>query len=140
MTPKQCLEQVSILEYKIKIKLEQIQELRSKAQNCTQVLSERVQSSPSEGNLANIVAKIADFEHELDCLIDSQIDAKREIIKIIDAMSDKSLMELVDRKYLKGENLVTIAYKMNYSYAHVRRMHSRALKEVKKIMLQNDTQ
>lgn len=129
MTAKQYLMQVQAYEYKIKLKIDQIIEERSKAEKCSAVLSERVQTSICGDSLSSIIAKIYDYEKELNILIDKQIDIKRNIISKLDLMMDDRYIEILDRKYLKGHNLIKIAYEMGYSYAQVKRFHGRALQK-----------
>ena len=121
MTPKKYLEQVYTLEVKINLKKDQIIEERARAQSCTAVLSERVQTSACGGSLQSIVAKICEFEKDMDRLIDELIDLKRDI-------------KILEMKYLKNMNLVQIAAEMNYSYRQVKRKHGWALEEFKQFM------
>lgn len=131
MKPKKYLEQVQELEVKINLKKDQIIEVRAKAESCTSVLSERVQTSPCGDSLPNIVSKICEFEIEMNRLIDEQIDLKLEIISKLDKMSNKDHIRILEMKYLKGMNLVKIASEMNYSYRQVKRKHGWALEEFK---------
>ena len=81
MTPKKYLEQIQILETKINLKKDQILEERARAQSCTAVMFERVQTSPCEDSLPNIINRICEFEKDMDNLIDELIDLKRDIIR-----------------------------------------------------------
>lgn len=134
MTPKKYLEQIQTLETKINLKKDQILEERTRAQSCTAVLSERVQTSACGGSLQSIVAKICEFEKEMDILIDKQIDLKREIISKFDKMTNTDHIKILEMKYLKNMNLVQIAAEMNYSYSQIKRKHGWALEEFKQFM------
>lgn len=134
MTPKEYLSQVRNYETKIGIKMDQIVEERTRAQNCTSVLSERVQTSPCGDSLPKIIAKICEYEEELDKLIDKQVDLKLEVVKKIDQLDNPDFVEILTRRYLRGEKLVQIACGMNQSYSQIKRKHGWALEEFKKYM------
>ena len=134
MTPKKYLEQIQILETKINLKKDQILEERARAQSCTVVMSERVQTSPCGDSLPNIVNRICEFEKDMDNLIDELIDLKRDIISKLDRMTNPDHIRILDMKYLKGKNLVEVACELNYSYRQVKRKHGWALEEFKQFM------
>nr|DAY22224.1 MAG TPA: Protein of unknown function (DUF1492) [Caudoviricetes sp.] len=134
MTPKKYLEQIQILETKINLKKDQILEERARAQSCTAVMFERVQTSPREDSLPNIINRICEFEKDMDNLIDELIDLKRDIIAKLDQMTNSDHIRILDMKYLKGKNLVEVACELNYSYRQVKRKHGWALEEFKQFM------
>lgn len=134
MTPKKYLEQVYTLEVKINLKKDQIIEERTRAQSCTAVLSERVQTSACGGSLQSIVAKICEFEKDMDGLINELIDLKRDIVGKLDKMSNPDHIKILEMKYLKDKNLVQIAAEMDYSYSQIKRKHGWALEEFKQFM------
>ena len=134
MTPKKYLEQIQTLETKINLKKDQILEERARAESCTAVLSERVQTSACGDSLPRIVDKICMFEREMDSLIDKQIDLKQEIISKFDKMANTDHIKILEMKYLKNMNLVQIAAEMNYSYSQIKRKHGWALEEFKQFM------
>lgn len=134
MTPKQYLEQINALDRKINIKIEYIAELRTKSQNCTQVLCERVQTSHSQDSLSAIISKIADTEHKVNKLIDEYVDLKNDIIAKLDKMQTSDYIEILNRKYFRCQTLLEIAYEMNYSYSQIKRKHGWALEEFKQFM------
>lgn len=134
MSPKEYLNQIKIIEVKIQIKMDQILEERTRAESCTALLSERVQTSACGDSLPNIIAKIQDYEKELDKLIDKQIDFKSEILGKIDKIDNPEFIEILSRRYVKGDKLVQIACDMNQSYSQIKRKHGWALQEFKKYM------
>lgn len=134
MTPKKYLEQIQILETKINLKKDQMLEERARAQSCTAVMFERVQTSPCEDSLPNIINRICEFEKDMDNLIDELIDLKRDIIAKLDRMTNPDHIRILDMKYLKGKNLVEVACELNYSYRQVKRKHGWALEEFKQFM------
>lgn len=107
---------------------------RARAQSCTAVMFERVQTSPCEDSLPNIINRICEFEKDMDNLIDELIDLKRDIIAKLDQMTNSDHIRILDMKYLKGKNLVEVACELNYSYRQVKRKHGWALEEFKQFM------
>lgn len=134
MTPKEYLKQINAIEAKIKIKQDQILIERARAESCTAAFGERVQSSNCGDSISHIVAKIWEFEKEMDVLIDELIDLKREVMSTFDKMTNTEHILILDKKYLKNKTLIEIAAEMNYSYAQVKRKHGWALEEFKKHM------
>lgn len=134
MTPKKYLEQIQYLEVKIALKIDQILRERARAESRTQVLSEKVQTSSCGDSLPSIIAKISEFEKELDRLIGELIDLKLEVIYKLDKMTNPENIKILDMKYLRGKSLVEIACDLGYSYRHIKRKHGWALQEFKKFL------
>ncbi len=74
---------------------------------------------------------------EYDMMVDAKVDelfaVKQEIQKAIFTVNDRTLRELLQRRYINGERWEKIANDMNYSYRHtIMELHPKALAEISK--------
>lgn len=132
MQEKKYLNKMKNLDYKIKLIKERLEEYKAKAENCSINMSDKVQSS-SCNDISNIVVQIQLLEDTLKSLVSKQLSMQTEVIEIISQMENPTYAEIINRKYLRGENLVSIAYHMNYSYSYIKSIHGKALLEFRKI-------
>jgi len=84
------------------------------------------------------LSRYADFAAQLDAQIDKLIDIKQEIAAVIAEVPDASLRALLVRRYMNFEKWEVIAVCLNYSRRQVTRRHGQALKEVSRILAEND--
>lgn len=134
MTAKQYLSQIEILDKRIQNKLSEEYQLRSLATNISvSNNSERVQTSGSGDRVGNIVAKIVDVQSEIDQIVDDYLKQKADVIHTIESVSVPNFYQLLFKKYVEYKSLNDISEEMGYSLQHVKRLHSQALNEVKKI-------
>lgn len=86
-------------------------------------------SGPSDV-VSEAVIKMCEVEEEIIAQIDRAVDLRREIRSAIDAVPDAIQREVLERRYIGMQSLEKIAVEMNYSYAHVLRLHGWALQQV----------
>lgn len=137
MTAKEYLSQYKDLNDSINAKLEQVGELRRKAQTVSSGSSDGTHSSTPHDRIGEITARIVDLEHEINEDIDRSIDLQREIRAAIATVSEVRLRTLLEYKYINLLTLDETAVRMNYSYPQICRLHGRALQSVK--MIWNDS-
>lgn len=133
MTLNDCIHRHKYLTELVTAKNSQCKELRAIAESM----------SPSSGfgasgqisdKVGKTVAKIVDLEREILSDIDDLIELKQTIYRGIKAI-DNPLYELVlERKILLGESLESIAEKINYSVAQVKRIYGVAKEKLKKMI------
>jgi len=132
MTPKEYLQQYRNAEDSINAKLDQIHKLRELATKTTQTLTaDNVQSSGSSDKISAIVSKIVDMEREVDAEIDKLQEIKKNVEKVISAVTNYTQRQVLTLRYINGLRWEEIAVKMNYTYRNVCYIHGRALSEVK---------
>lgn len=137
MTAKEYLSQYKDLNDSINAKLEQVGELRRKAQTVSSGSSDGTHSSTPRDRIGEITARIVDLEHEINEDIDRRIDLQREIRAAIATVPEVRLRTLLEYKYINLLTLDETAVRMNYSYPQICRLHGRALQSVK--MIWNDS-
>lgn len=136
MTAKEYLAQYRTLNDSINAKLEQVAELRRKAQTVGGN-SDGTHSSAPYDRIGEITARIVDLEREINEEIDRSIDVQREIRAAIATVPEARLRTLLEYKYINLLALDETAVRMNYSYPQICRLHGRALARVK--MIWNDS-
>lgn len=137
MTAKEYLTQYRTLNDSINAKLEQVAELRRKAQSAGGGSSDGAHSPLPYDRIGEITARIVDLEREINDEIDRSIDVQREIRAAIAAVPEARLRTLLEYKYINLLTLDETAARMNYSYPQICRLHGRALQSVK--MIWNDS-
>lgn len=137
MTTKEYLSQYRSLNDSINAKLEQVGELRRKAQTVSSGSSDGTHGSTPRDRIGEITARIVDLEREINEDIDRSIDLQREIRAAIATVPEVRLRTLLEYKYINLLTLDETAVRMNYSYPQICRLHGRALQRVK--MIWNDS-
>ena len=95
MTAKEYLSQYKDLNDSINAKLEQVGELRRKAQTVGSGSSDGAHSSTPRDRIGEITARIVDLEHEINEDIDRSIDLQREIRAAIATVPEVRLRTLL---------------------------------------------
>ena len=80
--------------------------------------------------MAAVVAKAADMQAELEGDIDRLIELQKEIVEVIEMLSDSRHREVLILRYVESMSYAEIANMMNYDPSWVWRMHEEALKEI----------
>lgn len=137
MTTKEYLSRYRWQNDRINAKLEQVAELRRKAQTVSSGSSDGTHSSTPRDRIGEITARIVDLEREINEDIDRSIDLQREIRAAIATVPEMRLRTLLEYKYINLLTLDETALRMNYSYPQICRLHGRALRSVK--MIWNDS-
>ena len=131
MTAKEYLSRYRFLNDDINAKLEQVAELRRKAQSVGGGNSTGTHSSQPYDRVGEITAKIVDLEREINEEIDRSVDIQREIRRSISTVPEQRLRTILEYRYINGLTFEQIAVKMNYSYKQTCRLHGKALSEIK---------
>ena len=131
MTAKEYLSRYRWQNDRINAKLEQVAELRRKAQTVSSGSSDGTHSSTPYDRVGEITARIVDLEREINDDIDRCIDIQREVLSAISAVPDERLRTLLEYKYVNCLTLEEIAVRMGYCYMQICRLHGKALSAVK---------
>jgi hypothetical protein len=135
MDAKCFLRQVEKLDARIRNKLIEQQQWRDIALGITANMDgERVQSSGARSKMAEAVEKCVDMEREIDGLIDSLIDTKKEVIAVIEQVDSPIEYDLLHKRYIQKMQLQDIADEYGREYGWATTTHGRALKSVQDIL------
>jgi len=132
MTAKEYLNQAYRLDQRINSKAEQIFKLRALASQTNATMSSMPRNaSPNHHRMEDIIAKIADFENDLNNDIDNLIDLEREITVTINAVENPDQQLLLSLRYLNFKSWEQIAVTLGYSMVYTFQLHKKALENVK---------
>ena len=83
--------------------------------------------------MGDMIAKIFDLREEISEMISEFLQKRQEIVRTIEQVEDPLLYNILFKHYVEYKSLVRIADEMGYSEIHMKRMHLKAISEVKKI-------
>lgn len=149
MTAKKYLQQIRLLDLKIDQKIQEKEDLLTRAEGRTAVSGDpnKVQTSRSADGPMRHVDEAVDLEHDIDRLIDTYTTVRDRIINQIHELDDARYVELLQLKYVgqrmksgrmhyyRLEEIACIMVKTNgqpYSYDHINQLHGEALREFSK--------
>lgn len=132
---KDFLRQVEKLDLRIKNKLIEQQQWKDLALGITANMEgERVQSSGNKSKMADAVERCVDMEAEINRLVDSLIDTKKEVIESIEGLDSPIEYDILHRRYIQFQSLQEIADHYGRDYGWATTTHGRALKNVQAIL------
>lgn len=139
MNAKEYLLQVRKLEHLISIKKEEIQRLRlTLGYKTVRYDIERV-SGGKPVSASETIARIVDYETELEKDVRRYIETKSDVLKTIDQLSDERYISVLYKRYFEFKRFEEISVDMNYHYRWVLKLHGKALLEVNKILQKQET-
>lgn len=147
MTAKEYLGQAYVIERRINIIRRKVQALRSALEY---KLPDFASSGSGSGGdkMSDSVARIVEYEHRADELVEKLIARRMEIEKVIDSLSDPIQREILERRYLlyepweghfdenTGEYIKGITDNMHFSARWIYKLHGIALKDISKSAVQ----
>ena len=135
MDAKEFLSRAFFLEQRIQSKQEQIAALRSLASRVTiSYGNEPVSHTRNVTSLQDTVEKILEAENELNRQIDTLVDTKLEIGRVIDRVENIQFRLILEKRYLLFRQWDDIGEEMGYSARWLQIRHHEALDEVQEIL------
>lgn len=135
MTAKTYLCRAYRLDLKIKLKLEQLQQLKALATKLTVTLQpDKVLGTKTRSPMEEAAVKIMAAEEHLNTQIDHFVDVKQEIAELIESIDAEEERLLLEQRYLCFRSWEQIAVEMDYCYSYVHRLHHRALNHVAAVL------
>lgn len=134
MTAKEYLSQISRLDRMIKNKLTELARLKELSYGLSAIPNEeRVQTTPNHDKIGTAVAKIIDMEKEIDIIVDTFIDLKKEVYQKIHMLKSPRHKYILIQKYIKYKSIYDIAEELKMTDRGCKKAHKRALEELEKI-------
>lgn len=133
MDTKTYLGQISKLNFRIKNKMEEINQLRDMA--CSISVSPKevnVQSSGEPDKMGSIVSKIADAEVELADSVERSLQKKKEIVQQIEMIPNANQYRILYNRYVLCKDWNVISVEMGCTFRNAMSIHGRALQEFEK--------
>ncbi len=94
---------------------------------------DKVQAQGEQQKMADAVARYVDIEHEIALIIDKLIDARKDVISVIEQLPAVEY-DLLHKVYVQCFTLDEYAARCGNSYSWATTIHGRALKEVQRIL------
>lgn len=130
MTAKEYLQQVRRMDRLINNKIAELEQLRTLATSTTAATDrEAVQTSGVSDKVGNVVANIVDLQAEINALVDSYIDKRKEIIAQLDSIEKQHPLfyAILHGRYIQFKKLQDIADNEGYAPQYIREQHGKAL-------------
>lgn len=135
MDAKEFLSRAFFLEQRIQSKQEQIAALRSLASRVTiSYGNEPVSHTSNVTSLQDTVEKILEAENELNRQIDTLVDTKLEIGRVIDRVENIQFRLILEKRYLLFRPWDDIGEEMGYSVRWMQIKRREALNAVQEIL------
>ena len=111
----------------IKERFEYIETLRTSIEKITTTLSDMPKGSRKiQDSMAEKIVQLEDSISELMERVLQADNKQKEILSQLDKVEQPYKL-ILDKVYIQGKTLVTVASEMNYSYVHMCREHGTAL-------------
>lgn len=134
MEAKEFLSQMKKINALIENKLAEVQQLKNLVTNTTGNPSpDKVQTDVNPHRMAATIAKYMDLESEIDADIDRLIDARKDIIRVIEQLSATEY-DVLHKLYVQDYTLQDIADKHKRSYSWAAAKHDEAVISVQIIL------
>lgn len=135
---KAYLSEIRRLDAVIDAKLAERDALYEMLTHITPTLKQDVVSSGGfqQDKMGNAIAKVTDLGNELDSVIDSFVDKKREASALLEQLDNPLHYQVLHKRYVLFHSFEKIAGDLNYSYRHVCFMHGRALQAFDAVLRQ----
>lgn len=136
MTAKEYLQQVRRMDRLINNKIAELEQLRTLATSITAATDrEAVQTSGVSDKVGNVVASIVDLQNEINALVDTYVDKRKEIIAQIDGIEKLQPLyyAILHGRYIQFQSLQQIADNEGYTAQYMRKTHGEALEFFKTV-------
>ena len=111
----------------IKGRLEYIEEYRSTIEKITTTLSDMpVGSKEVEDSMAEKIAIFLDNIDDIMTVVLKESEKQKRILEQLNKVEQPYKL-ILEKVYIQGKSLVTVASELNYSYVHICREHGTAL-------------
>lgn len=128
MTAKEYLSQARYLDLRINSKIQQVASLNDLATKATSTLTGMPRNpNHASSTMEEAIAKIVDFQSEINRDIDRLVDLKQEITATIKAVGNNEYQTILEKRYLCFLSWEKIAVDMGYSIRNVQILHGKAL-------------
>lgn len=131
MNAQKYLQQIKVLETKIKQKEEQIEYLKEGASGAGAIRydKDKVQTSMTDSKLESLVIQYMTLEQEVQEQILHLEQVRHRIIGEIQELHDDRYINVLFKRYVEIKSYELIAVEMNYSFDYVKELHRDALED-----------
>ena len=134
MTAKEYLSQMLWLDREINNGIEQLEELRVKAEGLSQTAPTGMPHGSGGGDkLAQRVVRIVELQEYVNDQTDRLIDLRMEITQQIDRMKNQKNRVVLQCRYLRCMKWADIERELHYEHSSMMKRHKTALKEFERL-------
>jgi len=127
---KQYLRRYQAINADINQMCEELSEWRTKATKITPTISDMPKSNGGENRLQGAVDHIVEIESKINARIDELVQAREEVLRVIEDVEDPDLRLLLKYRYINGLTWEKLAVEMSYTYRNVLYLHGKALNKL----------
>ena len=137
---KKYLRQIEILDRRITAKVEERQNVLDMLLRITPVMRDTTSGGGSAGHdkMENGVVKLTGYEEEISADIDKLVELKREISEVIDRVENPKRRAVLRFRYINYKSSEQIAVDMDMTERNIYHIHRKALRDVGKILEENN--
>lgn len=95
---------------------------------------EKVQATPNDDRMAEAIDKLMALQTEINDTMREAIEQMEKILRLISAIKEPVLRELLWRRWIRGQTMETIAEEMRRDVRWIYRLHARALRQIDHVM------
>ena len=95
---------------------------------------DKVQTSINLHKKEDEVVNIIDYQEKVKNMLSEYVTRRHKLIKLLDKLEDPKHRVILYEKYILHNSWDNIADSLNYSISHVKRLRSKAVEELQKIM------
>ena len=128
------LARAGLAQRQIIVKSEKIDMLEAMINRCTQSFSDMPHGAYDPLRREKALCRLIDMKEELEEAIKGFVQAEGEVRDLISEVESDSHRELLERRYLNGEDWVQVAEGMGKGVRQIYRLHDAAVKEAEEIL------
>lgn len=140
MTGKDFCSQFFFLQLRLELRLKEIENLQSMARKVTSTISKSPSGNANDvSRIENSVAEIYDCTKRLAEEISCAVEIREKIIETMKRLENPNERLVLELRYIGFDSWERIAQKTSFSLPHVFLLHRRALKNLERRLIVNDS-
>lgn len=137
MTAREYLQTIKDKRDRIRILMEEIEQLRTDAESVS-INLDGMPRNNGQSSFEKLAIQLAETESKLTQEMSGLWSEVMRAHSLIGQMSSSQRQQILTKRYLKGQRWEEIAYEMHFSWQHCFRVHGMALAELDKILERED--
>lgn len=137
MTAREYLQTIRDRRERIKVLLEEIEQLRTDAESVS-INLDGMPRNNGQSSFEKLAIQLAEAETQLTDEMSGLWSETMKAHRLIGQVSNSQRQQILTKRYLKNQRWEEIAYEMHFSWQHCFRVHGLALAELDKILERED--
>lgn len=133
MTAREYLQTIKDKRERIRVLMEEIEQLRTDAESVS-INLDGMPRNNGQSSFEKLAIQLAETESKLTQEMSGLWSEVMRAHSLIGQMSSSQRQQILTKRYLKGQRWEEIAYEMHFSWQHCFRVHGLALSELDKIL------